>query len=52
MTPPWILPTGSGLVCHCSSAAASVFPPTCRMKRGELFDYLTEKVTLSEKETR
>lgn len=23
-----------------------------RMKRGELFDYLTEKVTLSEKETR
>lgn len=22
------------------------------MKRGELFDYLTEKVTLSEKETR
>lgn len=28
------------------------FPPTRRMKRGELFDYLTEKVTLSEKETR
>lgn len=28
------------------------FPPTHRMKRGELFDYLTEKVTLSEKETR
>lgn len=28
--------------------------PVCphRMKRGELFDYLTEKVTLSEKETR
>lgn len=25
---------------------------THRMKRGELFDYLTEKVTLSEKETR
>lgn len=23
-----------------------------RMKKGELFDYLTEKVTLSEKETR
>lgn len=23
-----------------------------RMKRGELFDYLTERVTLSEKETR
>lgn len=38
---------------HCSSATtASIFPPTCRMRRGELFDYLTEKVTLSEKETR
>lgn len=27
-------------------------PPIPRMRKGELFDYLTEKVALSEKETR
>ncbi|XP_009248931.1 phosphorylase b kinase gamma catalytic chain, liver/testis isoform isoform X3 [Pongo pygmaeus] len=33
-------------------AAASYAPPSLRMRKGELFDYLTEKVALSEKETR
>lgn len=52
---PWaIRPRGVGdrFATAAQLLPVSIFAPACRMKRGELFDYLTEKVTLSEKETR
>lgn len=40
------------ILCKQAACGEQMYFLSSRMKRGELFDYLTEKVTLSEKETR